>query len=693
MANDYQIYTPGSTRISSSDMNRRGEDLTEAARRSVASYGGSNDTVGGVTTITMPDATKAAFDFEVDKSDPYTVTVRTGRWILNGDMLTSGLPLSGYSEVTLPDTGLDDTTVSIVARYETVTAATVNPAPTTYTFTVLSGERMPEYLEPPDLWVADVSYNVNGIVHDITQVQEGPRVDNIDPRVNFKVTVRENDSGNPTAYVGPGYVTSHDNYASTGTAVPVVDVGSNPRYWGNATGVEYSYIADPTNPIVYPTNPERVNGKAGGLTSITYGSGFTGVGTDNFLQFLPDLQTAQIYLAYTTIGPAPDTSEVGESIISMEFVADNNVAGYRQPFVTDNGSTQTVTEYILIASIVAYDSALSGEPAGTKKFFVHQIQTDPIDVSAFSGTGGGAGGNIPPGDNLGDMLVWSTSGAETAWVNFPVGLPGQALHVSPVDADVDDLQEWRYHEFAAHAKVGDNTKLVVEAGTIVAPYTFDGDNYQTTLQTELTLTLTNFIYCEVHGVATPEGWMLVTDGITGAETSYPKIKTYSTVQNDYIPAGATDGSKVFRLPIALADKNVQGDITDITQIAGGEIYFNKDSTASALRYIFYRADEADTPFETDIDDILSGYNPATMSDWSLQFTVLNGEVTGFASPKGNVNTQIHNADAGATTPVAQTYYRIPIIRGGLPVSMAGAYRENTYCSGSKGPVIEFVKRG
>jgi len=692
MANKYQRYSETSKRISSNDLNQRGEDLTSLVNGTVDVFGGSSEYSGGGTTITIPDNSKSAYDFEVTVGEANKIYIRPGRWLLNGNYLTDNInttfPTSSVTVLTLPPvpSGEDEATVSIMAAL----SGTIE-TPKGYTLTALSGDRIP-FSDSPDLWIADVSYNVNGRVHKVEQVQEGPKQENLLESVNFKVTVYEDSSGDPRARVDGGYVTNHDIYFSGNPASAGLFPATNPKIWSVGTKTPAESLVGPS----YPTNPEYVNGSSTGYTSIEFGEGFdTGSSSTDVLTITTN-KTAQIYLAVVSLGPKPNDEYYpwGEETVYMEFVADQDVTEYRSaetwaigsypgsgtiPTPPGTAEGQVTVKYTLIANIVALAD-------GT--YDVNQVQTDPIDCSATrTSVQPASGSGMISGSAIGDMLVWGTPVVDV-WNLFPISEPGQTLFTSPVDG----LQEWRFGEYVAHAKVNTDDTIIIEGGSIAAPYTYADDlNYQTTPKTEFgSLDSTNFFYVEVHATATPTGWKMIEDGITGAESSYPAVTRYETVQEDYIPASAPDGSKVFRFPIALVGA-AAGTITSVTQLQEGQIEFNKDSTASAIRYIIYFADDSTTPLVTDMDDILTGYNPATMTDWSLQLTVASGVITTFASPKGNVNTDLYNGDASTST--AQTFCRVPIIRDGLPVSMAGSYRENIVCKGSKGPIVELIKIG
>lgn len=162
---------------------------------------------------------------------------------------------------------------------------------------------------------------------------------------------------------------------------------------------------------------------------------------------------------------------------------------------------------------------------------------------------------------------------------------------------------------------------------------------------------------------------------------------------------------------------------------GGDSILTKDglqlrgkggsSGDSHLGFHIYLADG--TSFTVTRAQAMTGYDPVgdpvgppivpPDTNWSLEFSVTDGVIDDYAAsgapsvmtnPIGTnamddgastAGTELYDGDAGATTPVAQTYYRIPIIRGTVTVSGGGAYRENIKCVGSRGPIVELIKIG
>ena len=102
--------------------------------------------------------------------------------------------------------------------------------------------------------------------------------------------------------------------------------------------------------------------------------------------------------------------------------------------------------------------------------------------------------------------------------------------------------------------------------------------------------------------------------------------------------------------------------------------------------------------------------PSTLN-WSLQFAVTNLALDNFAedgetppvmtnpigtsamndgeSPPGG-NTELFNGDVQADPATPQTYWRIPIIRDGVRVCNGGAFIEDVFCSGPRGPKVRLL---
>lgn len=121
--------------------------------------------------------------------------------------------------------------------------------------------------------------------------------------------------------------------------------------------------------------------------------------------------------------------------------------------------------------------------------------------------------------------------------------------------------------------------------------------------------------------------------------------------------------------------------------------------------IVYRADGTQEYFAE--ESILTGYDPDTHANWSLEFAVSAGRLVAFSTtaPVGTsdmtAGKERFDNDAGASPVAVQTYYRIPVIRTftissvdtKFQFAIGGIYRENIVCNGSKGATVELLKIG
>lgn len=97
------------------------------------------------------------------------------------------------------------------------------------------------------------------------------------------------------------------------------------------------------------------------------------------------------------------------------------------------------------------------------------------------------------------------------------------------------------------------------------------------------------------------------------------------------------------------------------------------------------------------------YDPDTDANWSLNFAVTTGALVAFSTtaPYGTsampLGEERFDGDASADPVEDQTYYRIPVVRTIDTVKytydIAGIYRENIFCAGSKGAIVELIKIG
>ena len=102
-------------------------------------------------------------------------------------------------------------------------------------------------------------------------------------------------------------------------------------------------------------------------------------------------------------------------------------------------------------------------------------------------------------------------------------------------------------------------------------------------------------------------------------------------------------------------------------------------------------------------DATEDYDPspapgAAHTDWSVEFVVSGSAITGLADPMGVPTMdvggeELYDGDASADPVETQDYYRLAIVRGGKVVCQGGVYRENIFCDGSRGRIVELVRIG
>lgn len=138
-----------------------------------------------------------------------------------------------------------------------------------------------------------------------------------------------------------------------------------------------------------------------------------------------------------------------------------------------------------------------------------------------------------------------------------------------------------------------------------------------------------------------------------------KILTYVIEDNSHVVEGAMPGEKEGPIP---AD--------DAYYLAGGE---------SNIPYSI--AYSNDTEAVLTLADMLVDYDSDIHNSWSANFEVVTGSMTGVVTYSDDVNRY---PDDGAGPPAAQTFYRLPLIRGGLTVSSGGFYQEDTLCLNGEG---------
>lgn len=136
--------------------------------------------------------------------------------------------------------------------------------------------------------------------------------------------------------------------------------------------------------------------------------------------------------------------------------------------------------------------------------------------------------------------------------------------------------------------------------------------------------------------------------------------------------------------------NVQNIPTASTSVGGG-------GGSSNPGLLIYRSDGTQEFFA--IEDVLTGYDPDTHTQWSLKFEVAASALVAFSTtaPVGVSSTDRWTLDVSDD----QDSYSIPVIRtigtGESAVTyefdIAGIYRENIFCAGSDGAIVELIKIG
>lgn len=100
-----------------------------------------------------------------------------------------------------------------------------------------------------------------------------------------------------------------------------------------------------------------------------------------------------------------------------------------------------------------------------------------------------------------------------------------------------------------------------------------------------------------------------------------------------------------------------------------------------------------------IADAIAGWDPEEAvedpDNWSLEFAVSGSALVAFGTtaPDGVYDTDLFDGYASADPVEAQTFYRIPMRRGGEWICRGGVFRENIMCAGSNGPIVELVRIG
>lgn len=153
-----------------------------------------------------------------------------------------------------------------------------------------------------------------------------------------------------------------------------------------------------------------------------------------------------------------------------------------------------------------------------------------------------------------------------------------------------------------------------------------------------------------------------------------------------VRSGSTDTVTVSENGILINVRNMP------SPIAGGV------SSAGNPGLLIYRAGET-TPDFIAAADILEDYDASEDDDWSIEFAVASSKLVAFSTtaPTFVSDTALYDGDVSADPVEAQTFYRIPVVRtiGGEKYTwnVTGIYRENIFCAGSKGAIVELIRIG
>ena len=102
-----------------------------------------------------------------------------------------------------------------------------------------------------------------------------------------------------------------------------------------------------------------------------------------------------------------------------------------------------------------------------------------------------------------------------------------------------------------------------------------------------------------------------------------------------------------------------------------------DQAATLDYFISYSSDTEDTLTQA---AIYEDYDSEVHNNWSANFHIVSGSMNGAVTYSAEV---VRFPDDGGD-PATQTFYRLPLIRGGLTVSSGGFYQEDTLCLNGKG---------
>ena len=113
-------------------------------------------------------------------------------------------------------------------------------------------------------------------------------------------------------------------------------------------------------------------------------------------------------------------------------------------------------------------------------------------------------------------------------------------------------------------------------------------------------------------------------------------------------------------------------------------------------FIYNRSEEL---FFFPIESVLEGYDPEENDNWSLEFKTDSFYLSDLNEnpPFGTTSTERYDGDYSSAPFELQTFYRIPVVRTigeeKYLFNISGIYREDLFCAGSKGSIMELIKIG
>jgi len=131
---------------------------------------------------------------------------------------------------------------------------------------------------------------------------------------------------------------------------------------------------------------------------------------------------------------------------------------------------------------------------------------------------------------------------------------------------------------------------------------------------------------------------------------------------------------------AIPDTSVIHEIetSDLPEIDTEEDPDNKADEPVVLDYFISYANDTEAILIQ--ADIYEDYDSELNNNWSANFEVVSGSMTGGVTYSDDVD---RFPDDGGD-PATQTFYRLPLIRGGEQASTGGFYQEDTLCLNGTG---------